>query len=156
MPNEFTIRSFHPEDQAAVKTLILEGLEDHWGAIDPTKNPDLDDIGSAYARGFFRVAVLEGRIVGTGALLPRADGSMEIVRMSVGRDLRRQGIGSSILRQLIRDAKASGCRKIILETTSTWNDAIAFYQGHGFRPTHIQGGDAYFLLELDPPSASVV
>jgi len=156
MPNELTIRSFQPEDQTAVKKLILEGLKDHWGTIDPLKNPDLDDIGSYYARGFFRVVVLDGRIVGTGALIPRADSAAEIVRMSVARDLRRRGIGSAILKQLIGDAEASGRRKIILETTSTWSDAVAFYERRGFRPTHVQGGDTYFLLELNRGSASVV
>jgi GNAT superfamily N-acetyltransferase len=154
--NEWTIRSFRPEDQTAVKTLILEGLKEHWGFIDPNKNPDLDDIGSSYSRGFFRVAVRKGRIVGTGALLLRADGAAEIVRMSVTRELRRQGIGGSILKQLIMDAKTSGCRKIILETTSTWNEAVAFYQRHGFRITHCRGGDTFFLLELISGPASVV
>lgn len=156
MPDELIIRSFQPEDQTAVKMLILEGLKDHWGTIDPLKNPDLDDIGSSYARGFFRVAVLDGRIVGTGALLPRADGSAEIVRMSIARPCRRRGIGGAILRRLMEDARSAGARKIVLETTSTWKDAAAFYQKHGFRITHFREGDTYFVLELNPPSASVV
>jgi GNAT superfamily N-acetyltransferase len=155
-PNELDIRSFQPEDQDAVKALVLEGLGERWGAIDPTKNPDLTDIAASYAGGFFRVAEINGRIIGTGALIPRGAGVSEIRRMSVERGFRRRGIGGAILRRLIEDARTSGCRRIILETTSTWQDAAAFYRKHGFRVTHHQGGDTYFLLELNPGPSSVV
>jgi GNAT superfamily N-acetyltransferase len=155
-PNELTIRPFQPEDQTAVKSLILDGLRERWKNLDSSKNPDLDDIAASYGAGWFRVAVHAGRIVGTGALIPRAEDEMEIRRMSVRRDLRRRGIGGAILRRLIDDARASGCRRIILETTSDWKDAVAFYQKRGFCITHQQGGDTYFLLELNPGSASVV
>lgn len=145
-----SIRPFHPEDQTEARALILEGLKEHWGEIDPLRNPDLDDIASSYAGGFFRVAVRGSRIVATGALLPRGNGAAEIVRMSVARGERRQGIGSAVLRQLLDEARAAGCRRIILETTSTWDEAIAFYQKRGFQPTHIRGGDTYFALDLPP------
>jgi putative acetyltransferase len=156
MSNEWIIRPFQLEDQPAVKALILEGLGERWGTIDPVKNPDLENIGASYAGGFFRVAVQEGRIIGTGALIPRAEGEAEIRRMSVACDLRRRGLGGAILQRLIEDARSSGCQRIILETTSTWEDAAAFYRKHGFRVTHHEGGDTHFLLELNPASASVV
>ncbi len=156
MISDLIIRSFQPEDQTAVKNLVLDGLKDRWNKLDPFKNPDLDDIGATYAGGFFRVAVWDGRIVGTGVLIPHAEGEAEICRMSVAPSFRRRGIGSAILRRLMDDARSAGYRKIILETTSTWNDAVAFYQKHGFRITHLRGGDTYFLLELNPGSASVV
>jgi ribosomal protein S18 acetylase RimI-like enzyme len=156
MPFAFIIRSFQPQDQSAVKALILEGLQERWDVLDPLKNPDLVDIDSSYAGGCFRVAVTNGRIVGTGALVPHAEGVAEICRMSVARELRRRGIGGAILRRLMEDAESHGYRKIILETTSTWKDAVSFYQKHGFRITHHQGGDTHFLLELNPGSASVV
>jgi ribosomal protein S18 acetylase RimI-like enzyme len=135
-------------DQAEAKALILDGLKDHWGTIDPARNPDLGDIAGSYAGGGFLVAAMGARIVATGAFLPRENGVAEIVRMSVARDVRRQGIGSAVLRRLLEDARAAGFRKIILETTSTWNEAIAFYERHGFHETHIRGGDTYFALGL--------
>jgi GNAT superfamily N-acetyltransferase len=149
-----TIQPFQPEDQAEAKALILEGLRERWGAIDPARNPDLDDIGSAYAGAVFLVGRIGDRIVATGALVARGEGCAEIVRMSVARDLRRRGIGSAILRRLLEQAASAGRRKIILETTSTWTDAIAFYRRHGFRPTHIQSGDTYFELSLPSGGAS--
>ena len=151
-----TIRLFRSEDQSIAKALVLEGLVERWGFKDPLKNPDLDDIAASFARGVFRVAVLDGQIVGTGALLPYRGDAAEICRMSVRRGCRRRGIGGAILRALIDDARSAGYRRLILETTSTWEDAIAFYRKHGFRETHIKEGDTYFTRELNPGLPSVV
>jgi ribosomal protein S18 acetylase RimI-like enzyme len=142
------IRPFQPEDQEEVKALILSGLVDHWGMLDPTKNPDLNDIARSYADAVFLVARLDGRIVGTGALVPRAEGIAEIVRMSVASDMRRMGIGKRILLKLIHSAKARGFTRIILETTATWAEVIAFYRNMGFRLTHLLNGDQYFEMDL--------
>lgn len=146
--NELTILPFQPENQAEVKNLILAGLAEHWGKIDPSRNPDLDDISSTYAPAAFLVAWLDGQIVGTGALVPRPDGVAEIVRMSVAAGRRRQGIGKLILQHLIEQAQARGYRQIILETTATWHEVIEFYQRCGFRFTHYRDGDVYFVLDL--------
>ena len=44
------IRRFRPADQDAVKALVVAGLGEHWGGVDATLNPDLDDIASHYAK----------------------------------------------------------------------------------------------------------
>jgi len=151
---DLSIRPIRLEDKTEAKALILEGLKEHWGSIDPQWNPDLDDITASYAGGFFLVATVGDRIVATGALVPRDGGVAEIVRMSVARDLRRKGIGSAVLRRLLDDAKSAGYRKVILETTSIWEEAIAFYNKHGFRVTHIRAGDTYFAIDLPEPDAA--
>jgi GNAT superfamily N-acetyltransferase len=156
MNPDIFIRPFQPEDQAAAKSLVIEGLAERWGFRDPCKNPDLDDIAASYARGVFLVAVIGDRIVGTGAMVPRAEDTAEIRRMSVARPYRRQGIGGAILHRLLEAARSAGYRKLILETTSTWEDAVAFYQKHGFRRTHVREGDTFFALELNPGQASMV
>lgn len=145
---DIAISPFRPEDQAQVKSLILAGLSEHWGTLDPTKNPDLDDIRATYANATFLVAWRQGRIVGTGALVPRSDGIAEIVRMSVVQDLRRRGVGRLILQQLVERAQAAGYRQVILETTATWREVVEFYQRYGFHITHYRDGDVYFALDL--------
>ncbi len=131
-----------------MKQLILSGLEEHWGVLDQSKNPDLDDIATSYARAIFWVAQKDGRIVGTGALVPRASGVAEIVRMSVAASMRRKGIGTMILQELCRRAKEAGFHRIILETNSTWHEVIRFYRGYGFQITYYQGGAVYFAIDL--------
>lgn len=128
--------------------VILSGLQDHWGVRDPSKNPDLRDIATSYANAIFLVACDGEWIVGTGALIPSHDGAAKVVRMSVAASHRRQGIGSSILHELLRHAEHMSVRTIVLETTQTWNDVIHFYLAHGFTITHYEGGDVHFALTL--------
>jgi putative acetyltransferase len=145
---EIILRPFCPADQAEVKSLVLAGLVDHWGVLDPSKNPDLDDVAAAYTGATFLVARLGERIIGTGALVPRGDGTAEIVRMSVAHALRRRGLGRMILNRLVAQARRDGLRRVVLETTATWQEVIAFYLDYGFRITHESGGDVYFALDL--------
>ena len=151
---EITLHAFQPADQSAVKELILAGLAEHWGTLDPSKNPDLEDIASSYAGAVFLVARHMDCIIGTGALVPRPDGTAEVVRMSVAADWRRQGIGRMILQALVDHARQNGFHRIILETTETWQEVIAFYLRFGFRITHYQDGDVYFELDFidNPPN----
>jgi GNAT superfamily N-acetyltransferase len=147
--SEMIIAPFRSQDQDEAGNLILQGLGEHWGFIDYTKNPDLDDIATTYANATFLVARLDGRLIGTGAFVTPSIGVAQIVRMSVAQDLRGCGIGTLILRQLYERAKSAGYRKMILETTETWDDVIRFYRKFGFQITHYQAGDVYFVLNLD-------
>lgn len=149
-----SIQPFESRDQEAVRNLILAGLAEHWGEIDPGLNPDLDDIAASYEDATFLVAWLDGRIVGSGALVPRSDEAAEIVRMSVVSELRGRGIGKSMLNRLCQEAREAGFRRLVLETTSTWEDVIEFYIRFGFRVTHTRegplGGEVHLSLEPLP------
>ncbi len=151
---ELTIRPFRSEDQALTKRLVLAGLAEHWGTLDPTLNPDLDDIASTYSDATFLVACHGHDLIGTGALVHERDGVARIVRMSVAPQVRRRGVGTLMLRHLCERAQAAGYRHIVLETTSTWEDAIAFYTRHGFRVVGAHAGDTHFVLDLPPPARS--
>ena len=49
-------------DQEAAQRLILAGLVEHWGTLDPTKNPDLDDIQRSYvSRGHTFLVACQGQ-----------------------------------------------------------------------------------------------
>jgi putative acetyltransferase len=139
---------FQSVDQAAVKRLVQEGLAEHFGFLDSTKNPDLDDIASSYANATFLVARQDGEIIGCGALIPRSAQHAEIVRMSVKKEWRGQHIGKKILNALCDAARPQGFTRIILETTDTWAEVIAFYQRNGFQITHYENGDVYFERHL--------
>lgn len=146
----FSIVPFEQKHQGPVSELILAGLAERWGVLDPTRNGDLKDIASTYRDADVLVALLGGRVVGAGACVPRSAGVGEIVRMSVAGDLRRHGIGRALLHALCVRAQAAGLTRIVLETTATWDDAIRFYQRYGFQLTHVHDGDVYFALDLPP------
>ncbi|MCP3939623.1 MAG: GNAT family N-acetyltransferase [Actinomycetia bacterium] len=141
-------------NQHEVRRLILTGLGDHWGSIDESLNPDLDDMLSIYALG--RTVVVrseQGSVVGTGTLFPWTDekGSTDaamIVRMSVARDLQRSGVGRRIVEELMATARSWGKSRVVLETTSGWTEVINFYLACGFEITHEAdseyGNDTWF------------
>ena len=134
------IRPFAPGDQLAARRLILEGLGERWGWVDETRNPDLDDIAAHYlAPGhYFVVVERDGELIGTGALVAEgAEGAKRqatgrIVRMSVAREHRGRGLGRALVEHLLDEAQQRGCRRVLVETTREWHDAIRLYQRCGF------------------------
>jgi GNAT superfamily N-acetyltransferase len=142
------ITHFEPQHQQITRSLILEGLEEHWGTLDPTLNQDLVDISQTYRNSIFLLAWLDKKLVGTGALVGESDGVSRIMRMSVDKAHRRLGIATLILEQLLEVAHAQRQQKIVLETTAIWDDAIKFYKSAGFQPIEIRDGDLHFELYL--------
>jgi putative acetyltransferase len=150
--DDLEIRDLRPEDHAAVRALILAGLRDHWGELDETLNPDLDDLAASYRTGRTLVVVERGRIIGTGTVVPRDGEVPKIVRMSVDDGSRRLGVGRRIVDALLATARAWGATAVVLETTAAWDEVVAFYVRCGFRVTHHEEGafgrDAWLRCEL--------
>lgn len=150
--SRLVIRPFVTADQDAARRLILTGLGEHFGFIDETLNPDLDDIvGNYLASGHaFLIAELNGQIVGTGALISAGEQTGRIVRMSVAREMRRAGIGQAVIARLMDIARERGFTRLVLETNIDWDDAVGFYQHCGFRETARGMGGIRLALDLTP------
>jgi len=150
MVETIEIRPFHPRYQTEVKQLILAGLADHWGTLDLSLNPDLNDIARSYASETFLVAFQGETVVGCGALVSEEGlaGYGRIVRMSVNKANRRQRIGQQILRELEETAVQRQFHKLVLETTATWQEVVAFYQANGYRIIEHRDGDTHFEKNL--------
>jgi GNAT superfamily N-acetyltransferase len=134
MKDELSIRSFEVGDQEQARWLILQGLGEHFGSIDETLNPDLEDILHNYilAGHVFVVACMGRELVGTGALISHGEGISELVRISTHKDYRRQGIGQAIVTYLVNVARLRGDRRIIVKTNASWHEAIHLYTRQGF------------------------
>ena len=152
MPTDLRIRPFTPADQRAVRTLILAGLGERFGFVDETLNPDLDDIAAHYlAQGHaFLVAEQAGEIVATGGLIFESDGGVcQLVRISVRRELRRQGAARAIVAALLALARERGRQRVWVETHEPWQDAIALYERMGFSVYDRRDGLVFLALQLD-------
>lgn len=149
MGQQFAIKPFTKDYQTAARELILVGLEERWGWRDETANPDLDDIGDSWRHGQFVTLWLDESLVGTGGVSPEGEGTWRIARMSVKRELRGAGLGEAILDALIAYAATAGARRIVLETTSAWEDAVRFYRNCGFGIVGEDGENTHFELDLD-------
>ena len=151
-PADVTLRPFAPGDQPALRRLVLDGLGDHWGAIDETLNPDLDDVAGWYGPldGYTVVACAgpDGRIVGGGTLYRDDAHTARLARVSVDRTLRGQGLGRRLVAHLVQVARERGYVAVVCETTDTWQDAIGLYLRCGFTEVDRRDGDAHFRLDL--------
>ena len=151
--SELSIGPFAARDQDAVQALILDGLREHWGQLDPSLNPDLDDLARSYREGTVLVAWRDGGIVGAGAVVPTEAGEGEVKRLGVARAHRRTGVACALLRALVAVAVDEGWTALVLETSANWADAVALYLAFGFTLTHHEEGafgrDAWFRLEVE-------
>ena len=145
------IRSFEPRDQNGVRQLILVGLGEHFGWIDETCNPDLDDITANYIESghVFVVAEIDGEFVGAGALITEDENRGRIVRMSVKRAHRCKGIGRALVTHLLDVARQKGFTQVRVSTEHDWEEAIGIYEHFGFSERHRDDVDIHFSLALE-------
>lgn len=148
----YRIRPFVAADQAAARALILAGLGEHWGFIDESLNPDVDDISGHYpveSADFYVVEDAAGAIIGTAGLKQEDERTGRIVRMSVAKDARGRGIGKRLVAQLEMAARLRGYDRLVCETTHDWTDAIALYTATGFAEIGVWNDDRHFEKQLD-------
>ena len=145
------IRDFDPRDQDSVRRLVLEGLRERWGeTFEDGRNPDLDDIADTYVHAGAEVVVAErgGQIVGTGTLLPVGEGCARIVRMSVDRRCRREGVARRVVMELVDRARARGMREVLVSTDTPWTSAVDLYRSCGFVEVGRDETDTHLRMQL--------
>ena len=103
--------------------------------------PVAEEIDDADATATHAIALYQGQIVGTGRLLYRDDGMVQIGRMAVDRQFRRQGIGGRILAFLEDEARAQGIGSCLLHAQEY---VKAFYAGSGY----VERGDLFLEAEI--------
>ena len=155
---ELTIREFEPGDEAAFRRLNEEWIR-HYFVIEPKDEAVFaDPRGSILDRGGrIFLAVLDGQPVGCCALLRMNSGEFEVAKMAVTESCRGNGIGRQLLEKAIAEARASGARRLYLETNRKMQPAIRLYESLGFRhlpperivPSPYARADVYMELFLD-------
>ena len=108
---------------------------------------------AAGPRSALVVAWLDGQPVGCGALRQIDRDTVEVKRMYVTPDARRQGVARRILAELERLAAGFDYRKVILETGTFQPEALALYLAAGYLPTapygrYLGNPDAHCFAKL--------
>jgi GNAT superfamily N-acetyltransferase len=83
-------------------------------------------------RGAYFIAFLGNDLVGSGALRPLDETTVEVRRMYVIRSARRAVVGGALLAHLGRTAADLGFRVMRLETGNRQLPAMALYESYGF------------------------
>jgi putative acetyltransferase len=153
---DFTIRIATPADATAARAVVLPVLESYGLRPEPEgTDADLFDLEAAYFRrgGAFWVAEDgSGRIVATCGLCPVDERVIELRKMYVHPDARRQGIARRLLALALAFARERGFERVELETASVLREAIALYRKSGFLPrpgaVAVARCDQAFVLDL--------
>jgi GNAT superfamily N-acetyltransferase len=148
--SKILVRDFNVEDQEAARELVLRGLGEHFGWIDPSQNPDLDDIFAAYpaSGNRFLVAIFGDEIMAAGGLLFESKGVGRIVRLSVKPEYRGHGVGQEIVLRLVHIAQKDGIQRLNAETNLDWYPAISLYKRCGFAELYSDDESIHLALDI--------
>ena len=129
---------FVAQHAESVASLIIGIQRDEFGIpITLDDQPDLRDIPGFYQQGAgnFWVAVSDGEVVGTVALLDVGNGHGALRKMFVHASYRGPGHGVSarLLESLLEWSRERGLKEIYLGTTEKFLAAHRFYERNGFQ-----------------------
>jgi ribosomal protein S18 acetylase RimI-like enzyme len=96
--------------------------------------------------GRLLLARYKGKIVGCAGLRQIDEGIGEVKRMYVKPEFRGQGIGRSLLENIIYEAANIGYSKLLLDTAPFSTEALSLYRSLGFQDT-----EPYLEKEEIPP-----
>lgn len=85
------------------------------------------------AGGAIVLAVSDGEVVGTGALVSEGDGVYELAKMAVTPAWQGRGIGRLVAERLLAIARERGAKKVELVSQSGLTPALKLYSSLGFR-----------------------
>jgi putative acetyltransferase len=135
---ELRFRDAVSGDELAVRELVWSVLAEYGLTPDPgSTDSDLEDIRASYFErgGVFRVLEREpGEVVGCGGLYPLDAEEAEVRKMYFRPAVRGCGKGRELLGDLVEHARRGGFRRVVLETASVLEEAIALYESFGFVP----------------------
>lgn len=149
------IRPATNADCQRVQDLVFGVLAEYGLASDLNETDrDLTDIEGYYTdRGgvFELIETADGRLLGTAALYPMDEQTVELRKMYFVEELRGRGWGSLMLRRLIDRSRELGFKRIYLETASVLTEATRLYEKFGFErtnETHAARSDRGYELKL--------
>ncbi len=105
--------------------------------------------------GFIFFAWMDGKIVGTGALLRESNKLYEIANMAVTPQYQGRHIGKALLKKAIDKAVQAGAKQLYLITSTKLQASVEMYRAFGFRETLFDpemsiydGSDVKMVLNL--------
>jgi putative acetyltransferase len=145
------IQPLRPEHVPAVKQVIRTVWREHFGDDpDPYVRDFLDDdahladvehAARVYqgGGGTFLVTLVDGAVVGTGAVAKVDDETCEMRRMFLLAEHRGRGLGRQMAQRLIAFARDAGYRRMRLASNERLLASHALYHSLGFRDTQPYG-----------------
>ena len=130
---ELRIIDFEPRFARDFRDLNLAWISALW---EPTDD-DLEVLEQPQAQvidlgGSILLAELDGRIIGSCALLKTGNTEYELAKMAIAEPARGRGVGENLARAAVHRARQLGATRVHLESHSDWTPAIRLYEKLGF------------------------
>jgi putative acetyltransferase len=135
--NKVNILPLDPQNavhRESFKRINYEWIERYF-KVEPLDMESLENPGTFYLNkgGIVLLAEYQGTIVGTSALKPMTEDSMELSKMGVNNSAKGLGIGELLGQSIVDEARKMGLKRLYLETNSRLLPALNLYQKLGFK-----------------------
>lgn len=94
------------------------------------------------------MALVDGKAVGTVALIPEDDGVLELTKMAVSPAYQGRGIANHLMLACIDYARSKATRIIFLESHRSLTTALALYRKFGFVETPTDTNSEYARADI--------
>ncbi|MBX3299312.1 MAG: GNAT family N-acetyltransferase [Acidobacteria bacterium] len=94
------------------------------------------------------LAIVDGRGVGTVAMIPVGSGIFELTKMAVSPEFQGRGIADLLMNACIEMARREGAETIFLESHRTLEAALSLYRKHGFVETPTDPNSVYSRADI--------
>jgi putative acetyltransferase len=134
------IRKIQPKDNVAMAKIIRDSLTE-FGANKPgtvyydDSTDHLFELFSSTANSIYFIAENNDEVIGGAGIFPTEglpEGTCELVKMYLRKDVRGIGLGRSMIEKCISAAKEMGYGKIYIESMPELKKALFVYEKFGF------------------------
>lgn len=142
------IKTCNRHQNNQIKNLVLEVLNEHGFEYDPEKDYDLEDIEQYYLNNesVFYTGIVDGQIIGTGAVKKVDDNRCEIKRIYIKKRFRNKGYGTNLFDTTLEFARKH-YKIATIKTDVTLKKAINMYLKKGFSITNLDSDKNTVHLE---------
>lgn len=130
---KITIIDYRPEHQPAFEALNRSWIEKYFQMeemdVITLSNPDEAILQKG---GVILIALYDGVVAGTVALLKANESTFRLAKMAVDEGFHRKGIAEALCKEALSRAERMGARRVILYSNSGLEPAIALYLKMGF------------------------
>lgn len=155
------IETFRSEHARRFGELNREWLERH-SLMEPADEEQLADPQKYFldCGGRIFVALRDGQVIGTCAVLPHGTDDVELAKLTVAAEFRGQGIARRLVERCIAYAREQKARRVMLVSNSRLQAALRLYESLGFRYCPVPESSKYavadtcMVLDLSPTSSA--
>jgi ribosomal protein S18 acetylase RimI-like enzyme len=150
------IAPFRPEHASRFAELNREWLQ-RYNLMEPANEEQLADPQAHFLDrgGQILVALDDGNVIGTCAVVPHGTRGWEIAKLAVSSEFQGQGIARRLVERCIAHTRVRGAQRVYLVSNSQLQPALRLYESLGFQygeapaVREYENEDVYMELRLE-------